>query len=246
MKRQKINKGGAASTRDKAKREPRRPSRGPGVVRFNALVDATERLLTEHSPDDIGLYQIGEAAGAPMASVYHFFPTTDAAFLALTERYLEGFLALTQQPVEASKLRSWQDLVDHDLRQAMEFYNTHPPAMKIFLGGFGGLEARQANIRYNRGIAMSLYARLNAAFHMPLIRDVATKFQIAVTLLDAVWAVSYEAHGRITDEFCREAKAVLVSYCGLILPPQLEPRDECLEAAAKGAQIQLPPLAITS
>lgn len=48
----------------RSKSAPRRPSRGPGIVRYNCLEDATERLLTEHSPDDIGLYQIGEAAGA--------------------------------------------------------------------------------------------------------------------------------------------------------------------------------------
>lgn len=226
----------------RSKAAPRRPSRGPGILRYASLLDATERLLTEQSPDDIGLYQIGEAAGAPMASVYHFFPTRDAAFLALAERYLDGFLALGLQPIEAAELRSWQDLVAIDQRKAMDYYNSHPPALKLFYGGYGGLETRQADIRYTRGIAQSLYHRLDAAFHMPPLRDAATKFHIALRLMDAVFAVSYEAHGRITEDYYDEAKSALVAYCSLFLPPRIEPREACLEAAAKGEKIQLPQL----
>lgn len=226
----------------RSKSTPRRPSRGPGIVRYNSLVDATERLLTEHSPDDIGLYQIGEAAHAPMASVYHFFPTRDAAFLALAERYLDGFIALGLQPVDAAALRSWQDLVAIDQRQAMDFYNSHPPALKIFFGGYGGLETRQADIRYTRGIAQSLYHRLDAAFHMPPLRDAATKFHIALRLMDAVFAVSYEAQGQVTEDYYEEAKSAFIAYCGLFLPPRLEPREAVLEAAARGEPILLPQL----
>lgn len=226
----------------RSKSAPRQPSRGPGILRYASLVDATERLLTDHSPDDIGLYQIGEAAGAPMASVYHFFPTRDAALLALAERYLEGFIALGAQPVDASELRSWQDLVRIDQRQAMDYYNSHPPALKLFYGGYGGLEIRQADIRYTRGIAQSLYHRLDAAFHMPPLRDAATKFHIALRLMDAVFAVSYEAHGKITEDYYEEAKAAFVAYCSLFLPPRIEPRECCLEAAARGEPIQLPQL----
>jgi AcrR family transcriptional regulator len=242
VSRAKSNKVASATKPSRSKAVPRRPTRGPGILRFNSLLDATERLLADHSPDDIGLYQIGEAAEAPMASVYHFFPTRDAAFLALAERYLQGFRALGEEPVQASALRSWQDLAAIDQRRAVDFYNSHPPALKIFYGGYGSLETRQADIRYTRALAASLHHRLDAAFHMPPLRDATTKFHIALALLDAVWAISFEAHGRITEAFYEEGKAAFVAYCSLFLPPRLEPREACLAAAAKGATIQLPQL----
>ena len=224
----------------KARAGPRKPSRGLGVVRFNALVEATEQLLGEYSPDDVGLYQIAEAAGAPTASVYHFFPTKEAAFLALAERYLQGFIALGEEPIEAASLQSWQDLFALDHRRAMEFYNSHPPALKIFYGGYGSLQTRQADIRFTAGIAGSLYRRMDAAFHMPFLRDAGMNFHIALAIMDAIWAISYQQHDEITEAFYKESLEACMAYCRLFLPERVEPREFCLQAAARGERISLP------
>ncbi|OYW87702.1 MAG: hypothetical protein B7Z22_03915 [Hyphomonas sp. 32-62-5] len=63
-------------------------------------------LLADHSPDEIGLYQIADQANVPPGSVYHFFPTKEAAFLALANRYLSGFEALTRKPIAPSVNRA--------------------------------------------------------------------------------------------------------------------------------------------
>src|SRR5882757_2380501 len=99
------------STLPRRRVAPRAPSSDRGVQRYTALLDATERLLRTHSPDDIGLYQIAEEAGVPPASTYHFFPTKDAAFLALAQRYLDGFVAVSAEPIDAAELKSWQHLI---------------------------------------------------------------------------------------------------------------------------------------
>ncbi len=61
--------------------------------------------MRPNAPDDIGLYQIAEEAGVPPASTYHFFPTKDAAFLALAQRYLDGFVAASAEPIDAVELK---------------------------------------------------------------------------------------------------------------------------------------------
>ena len=227
-----------------ARREagPRKPSRGLGVVRFNALLAATEKLLVDHNPDDVGLYQIAEEAGAPIASAYHFFPTKDAAFLALAEHYLQRFIALSAEPIEAAKLRSWQDLFEADCRRTMEYYNAHPPAMKIFYSGYGSSAVRQADIRFTTTIAQSIYRRMDGAFHMPALKNATKIFHIGLAIMDAVWAISYQQHGEITEEFFRDGVAAGQAYHRLFLPEYVEPRQACLDAAARGEMIRLPPL----
>lgn len=237
-----ITKSPPSRAAAKSKGVPRKPSRGIGVARFNALVDATEKLLCEHDPDDIGLYQIAEMAGASTASAYHFFPTRDAAFLAVAERYLEHFLSLTADPIEATMLRSWQDLLEIDSRRTMEFYNLNPSAMKIFYSGFGSTAVRKADIGFNNAIAGSIYRRMDFVFHMPILKDATRVYHIGLAIMDAVWAISFQKHGKISPEYFREGLAACEAYHRLYLPAHVEPRSFCQEAAARAEAIELPPL----
>lgn len=230
------------STVARAKPVPRGPSRDRGVQRFGALLDATERLLSTSSPDDIGLYQIAEEAGIPPASVYHFFPTKDAAFFALAERYFEDFLRSANTPIDAAALRSWQDLIQLWIARITRLYNDHPPAMKIFYGGYASLSVRQADMRFNQTIADHMYDRLDGIFHMPHVRDPAKRFEIALSIMDATLALSYFHHGRITDDYAAEALNAFTAYCRLFLPERAEPRERLREAAARNEQIVLPPV----
>jgi len=219
---------------------PRAPTRGRGILRYAALVDATEALLQESVLDDVGLYQIAERANVPPASVYHFFPTKEAAFLALTQRYLEGFSELRNAPVPAQYLASWQALAAWDQLQAMNYYNSHLPALKLLLGGFGGIETRQADRSYNERNAASLYQRFNYIFHMPFMRDSAKTFHITMQILDAVWTISYLKNGTITDEYYVESLSACIAYGRQFLPERIELREEYREAVERGEAIVIP------
>jgi AcrR family transcriptional regulator len=213
------------------------------VLRFEVLVDSVETLLTDQSTDDVGLYQIAEHAGVPPASVYHFFPTKEAAFLALARRYLKGFSELTRRPVDPAALYSWQGLLAWDHALAAAYYAEHPPAMKLFLGGFGGMETRQADIEYNARAARNIYRRMNTAFHMPFLRDSEKKFHVNMEIADAIWSLSYVKHSAVTEEYREEALNACVAYCRLFLPERTELRDEHVQAIARGEPIVLhPPL----
>jgi AcrR family transcriptional regulator len=218
----------------------RKPSRGSGFARYQVLLEATESLLQTANPDEIGLYQIAEKAGVPPASLYHFFPTKEAAYQALAERYLEGLLRMHSEPIEARLVRSWQDLSAIDMRRAMEFYNARPPMLKILYGGFGGVEARNIDIYVTEQMAHSAYERLNRIFHVPFLRNQHTKAQVALAILDSIWSISVRQHGKITEEFYEEALRAVCAYRRLYLPEMLEPRAMLLEAVASGGTITIP------
>ena len=224
----------------KARRSARSPSHARGVVRFNALLDATEALLLEHNPDEIGLYQIAEEAGVPPASVYHFLPTKGAAFLALTERYLAGFRELLSQPVEASRLKSWQDLVALGQERAVDYYSGHLPAMKILLGGFPSWEVRQVDVHFSETLALNYYTYYDEVFYMPHVADAGHKFRIGLAIIESIWAISFSKHQRITEEYAADALDASIAYLRLFLPQFVEPRPKYQEAARRGELVALP------
>jgi AcrR family transcriptional regulator len=218
----------------------RRPSRGRGIARYAALLEATEALLQDGDPDQIGLYQIAEKAEVPPASVYHFFPTKEAAYQALAERYLEGLVQMHSEPIEARRIKTWLDLSAIDMRRAMEYYNARPAMLKILYGGYGGVGARDIDLLITGKIAGSAYARLNRIFHMPELPDGVPKGQITLSILDAIWTISVRVHGKITEEYYDEAYRACTAYRRLYLPEYLRPRDLLLEARAAGATLSLP------
>lgn len=227
-------------TKRKRRDGPRTPSRGRGVIRYAALLDATEDLLKSLDPDAIGLYQIAEKAEVPPASVYHFFPTKEAAYVALARRYLEGLLEMHREPIEARLIKGWQDLLMIDMRRGMEFYNARPPMSKILYGGYGGVEAREIDGLAVARMSNAHYRRLDKLFHMPFIRNPERISQIRMSILDAIWTLSFRRHGNITDEYLSEAHRACVAYSSFYLPEHLEPRPYLLDAAEAGGTVQLP------
>lgn len=218
---------------------PRAPSRGRGVARFASLLDATNELLQVQSPDMIGLYQIAERAGVPPASVYHFFPTKEAAYVALAARYCDEILHVHSEPIEARRLQSWQDLFYIDLRRAMDYFNSHPPALKILYGGYGGVEARNIDKVFVRKLASVNYDRLNQIFHMPVMSDAEKKFEVRLSILDSIWEISVRRNGYITEEYFEEAFRACNAYMRLFLPERAERRDALIEAAERGDSLLL-------
>lgn len=225
--------GTAKGKTEKASRSgPRTPSRGRGIQRYEALVNSVDALLREKDPEEFGLYQIAEHAGIPKASVYHFFPTKEAALLALAQRYLAGFAALKVEAIEPHYLSSWQGLMTRDLRRAAEYYNANLPAMKLFLGRIGGLETRRAEGEHNERMATRNYTRFSAVFHMPPIRDETRMFHISTEIIDSVFAISFIKYGMITDEYRDQALAAAIAYCRLFLPETTELKTEHSQSAA--------------
>lgn len=221
------------ATANRTRAEPRAPLRVRGMARYAAILDAAEELLRDVSPDDVGLYQIASAADVPPASVYHFFPTKEAVFVALAKRYIDGFHATAVLPIEAVRLKSWQDLIAIDQERARDYYSSHPAALKLLYGGFGGIESRRIDTEYVSLVANVTYDRFDSIFHMPYVSQPAHHFHISWAIVDAIWSLSFIKQGGITDEYAKEALAACVSYCRLFLPDRVEVREHVRLAAEK-------------
>lgn len=219
---------------------PRKPARGRGLLRYDALVDATEFLLQSEDPDEVGLYRIAEQAGVPPASVYHFFPTKEAAFTALAMRIIDQLLKAHHEPIRARDINSWQDLFRMDCLRGKNFYNSHPAGLKIFYGGYGGVDARRIDEATSSRMAHASYARLDTIFHMPFMRNPEFRFACRMAMLDAIWSVSVQHHGYITDEFHEEAMVACLAYSRTFFPERLELRDEFRALVESDGMVSIP------
>jgi AcrR family transcriptional regulator len=205
--------------------EPRRPRQERGRVRVEALLDALESLIAERDFDEIGYYDIVQRAGMSAASVYHFFPSKDAVFMALAERYFNHFQASAERRTRSVAPKNWQDLLAARHQAAVEYYNSHKAAMKLIFGNQPFLEIRSADLDSNRAISNHRLEEFRRVYDLPNVKDVAQKFLTAVTISDAIWRVSFIEHGHITPWYAEEAIRATVAYFRTFLPEHLEPRE---------------------
>jgi AcrR family transcriptional regulator len=198
--------------------EPRRPSQQRSRLRFEMLLDAADALLSDKETTDVGLYDIAGAAKVPPASVYHLFPTKEAAFVALAERYLVGLSNHIMRPVPSGQLRRWQDFVALEMHRAIEYYNDHKVMSKLFFGANVIPDVRILDVKNVARASATTYGRMNRLFEMPYMHDADTKIAALIGIYDGIWMTSYARHGQITAEFARETEMAGIAYCETFLP----------------------------
>jgi AcrR family transcriptional regulator len=198
--------------------EPRRPSQRRSRLRFEMLLDAADALLGDKETTDVGLYDIAAAANVPPASVYHLFPTKEAALVALAERYLIGLSKHIIAPVNLGQRQRWQDFVALENRRAIEYYNENKVMMKLFFSANVIADVRLLDVRNVEAASATTYARMNRIFEMPYLYGAETKFAALIGVYDGIWMTSYARHGRITADFARESELAGIAYCETFLP----------------------------
>jgi len=198
--------------------EPRRPSQKRSRLRYEMLLDAADALLSDKETTEVGLYDIAGAAKVPPASVYHLFPTKEAAFVALAERYLVGLSQHIIRPLPAKELRRWQDFVTVELHRAIEYYNNNAVMAKLFFGANVIPDVRLLDVKNVEAASASIYERMNKIFEMPYLYDAEMKFAALIGIYDGIWMTSYARHGQITPDFARETELAALAYCQTFLP----------------------------
>ncbi|PYE30800.1 TetR family transcriptional regulator [Rhizobium sp. PP-F2F-G38] len=197
------------------------PMRKRGVERFEVLLDATEALIADRTNDDVSLAQIAEKAGVPLASVYHFFPNRNAAFVALAERFHNALRTMAQEPLQPP-ISGWQEVVASRQRIGANYLNAHPAALRLFMGAGVSVDVRNTDLNGNADLARGRVKFLDHYFEMPKIKDLEKRIAISIALMDGIWALSYSVYGRITDEYVEESTRASVTYLRSFLPEFIE------------------------
>lgn len=201
----------------------RLPTRRAGHVRFKKLLEATDSLVAEMSIQDIGLYQIAERAQVPTASVYHFFPTKEAALLALAAEH-HGILQQIAREELQPPPQTWQELIRRKVVQSTTHYNEHPAALRLFLGAGITVELRAADINQTMLLAEIRANLLNHYFDMPPVREWVRRIATSIAIVDGICILSYSQFGYLTPEFIEDAYSAAIAYLRTFLPERIERR----------------------
>lgn len=227
---QKLARGQISKSRSA---EPRLPNQKRSRERFERLLDVVDEILIDQDLRQVSIHDIARRAGVPAASVYHFFPTKEAASVALADRYLKQ---LTEHNhIDESELRRitrWQDLIRRNIEDSANFYNEHQVILKLFFGGTVLEEIRTRDVQHIKSISGSHYSVMNAIFEMPYLPDYEIKFSTLWSICDGITMTSYQRHGRVTPEFKQEMIEAALAYCRTFLPEVLPLRTPIMTKIA--------------
>jgi AcrR family transcriptional regulator len=212
----------------------RRPRQQRSRERFEAILDAAERILQERDPHEVSIYTIAEEADMPPPSIYHFFPDGNHVFMALAERYFEMFLGGLES-IEGKRFDDWQGLVEFRYALSRRFFNDNVAARKILLGAAATWAIRTRDIDTNRLLARGAIVEINRFFILPKVPGLVDRVTETIIMNDAIWALYDHRFGHLPGDEEVFARRARLGHMRTYLPEYLAMRDAVLtveEAAA--------------
>lgn len=209
------------ATNELTRADIRRPAQKRSRARFEAILDGAERLLETLPPSAISIHAIAAAVGISPPSIYHFFPEPQLVFSALAERYLKMFETGVMIDVPEA-VDNWQDLQTIQFRAGQKWFNDHPAARQVLLGGpawSSDIRVQDMDSSYvSAGHSIDLMARKFVMSDIPELRE---RLVEVIVINDAIWSLSIHRHGCITDEMEEQARRARIAYSRTFLPEYL-------------------------
>jgi AcrR family transcriptional regulator len=191
--------------------QARQPLQQRSRDRFEQVLKAADALLAERGLAGFSIPELAARLGYTRASIYKFFPTPYAVLNELAQRYLKlleddlvGFAA------ELSR-QSWIEVGTTVVNRATAFYEAHPVARLLILGGpltDDGYRAQELTIQRLGTLLRQLSQQRGILLPREPV-DVATQ---AVEIGTGCFRQSYFRHGRITDAYRKEAAYAMLAY----------------------------------
>lgn len=106
-----------------------------GVERRRAILDAAEALLAERGYEAATLKAVGERAGIPTASMYHYFPDrhqVDAELLGHHVRQLDAILSGVLENPEPCTL---EGIADALIDAVLAYFRSHRSCAELWFAG---------------------------------------------------------------------------------------------------------------
>lgn len=106
-----------------------------GVERVQAILDAAEALLGEQGYQAATLKTIGERAGIPTASVYHYFADRHQVDAALLQRHLSELGERVSAVLDSPALHTLRAGVDAIIDSMLAYFREYPSCAELWFAG---------------------------------------------------------------------------------------------------------------
>lgn len=203
---------------------PRWPARSDSKARFQILMQAVETLLSQRGPSEITIQMIADEARMPTATVYHFFPSAEAAMFAQARVYIERFEKQSAEGRTPDERRTWQEAWRTGLQKGRDLYTANVACMRLLLGPDVPRDIQTYDSEFNVRLGRTSAKQFHDYFEMPEIEGLEKICTNAVEISDTFWRLSFERHGTITDAYFDEGMRAVIAYLRTYIPEVLKPR----------------------
>jgi len=195
----------------KITKSTRKPTRKPGIERYNRIIEAAEGLILETgSLQGITLEAVAQRAGVPRVSLYYFFDSIESLLDALYQRGVQKMVASLPQ---APRAADWREMMLLYVDGVRDFYLSNRVEMILALLPVSLLSVNQVS----RDFGQSLFQLLHAQGLVPKTQKVLRACEMTSELADLVWRKSLIEKGTLTPAYTREVKRVVIAYLESVL-----------------------------
>ena len=195
----------------KKTKSTRKPTRKPGIERYNRIIEAAEGLILEaNSLQGITLDAVAQRAGVPRVSLYYFFDSIESL---LDELYQRGVQKMVASLPQAPRAADWREMMLLYVDGVRDFYLSNRVEMILALLPVSLLSVNQVS----RDFGQSLFQLLHAQGLVPKTQKVLRACEMTSELADLVWRKSLIEKGTLTPAYTREVKRVVIAYLESVL-----------------------------
>lgn len=188
----------------------KKPTHAKTRLRFEKILDEAEKIVAEQGLSGFSIPVLAERLGFTRASIYHFFPSPFAVLNELEMRYHEDSKIQVIEAGIAAADQSWEHIIRVGIEQTAKYYNQHPVARMLLLGGL--MSDDNVNIQEQNNLEMAnVFRKLFATYgiHPPTEPDVSW---IAIDIVHSVFSHSQYVYKKITDACIDEAYRASTAY----------------------------------
>lgn len=182
-----------------------------GLERVEAILDTAVALLTEQGYEGATLKAIGERAGIPIASLYHYFSDRHQVDAELAQRHLRALDArLSEAVADGAGLSSLRDAVDAVIDPYLAYFREHPDFVQLWFAGRSPTLAAMARA-FDEAQAKRFWGFL---LDRSLIRADTPEFvaQLAFEAGNRLFDVAFRVSPTGDDTTIDEARRLLTAY----------------------------------
>ncbi|GHE99052.1 TetR/AcrR family transcriptional regulator [Streptomyces griseoluteus] len=106
-----------------------------GVERRRAILDAAEALLAEQGYEAATLKAIGERAGIPTASMYHYFPDRHQVDAELLQHHVQQLDAIVNGVLEDPGPSTLEGIADALVDAVLDYFRGHRSCTELWFAG---------------------------------------------------------------------------------------------------------------
>ncbi|MFE7039857.1 TetR/AcrR family transcriptional regulator [Streptomyces atratus] len=190
----------------------RQPQQARSRARVEAILAAADRILSQEGYEALTMRRMAEEAGAPVGSIYQYYPDKSAVVDALGQRYLGAFKAAIDELVARTVEGELTDPVGAMIGVYAELFRSQAGGMALWAGRHLSPELARADEASNTHIAEGLQRIVEHLTGGPGGHRTQQATRMVVWAANAVLHEVFKSDGEPDLETVDELKRMLNAY----------------------------------